>query len=425
MVVEKPEKYRAGGYYPAVVGDTLKERYQIVHKLGHGSYSTIWLARDTQKEAYVALKINTADFKSDQAKIQSSLSDSCYLENPGWPMIPILQDHFKLESPNGVHECYTTSLARISVANSMAMPVDSAFSVEVARSLVAQLIHAVAYIHSRGIVHGDIHMGNILLDLATSVDSFSIPELYHNYGEPVSESLERYDERPLPPGVPTHITEPIWLGKEAREFTVPEARLLLSDFGEAFSFRNQKAPKLGKDCKSPRYCLPPEAYFEPDKPLTFTTDTWTLACAIWNIVTGHQLFSSFFPDSDEITANHIEILGALPPEWLANWKAKDEYFDEYMQPKSKWEILPLREFFFERMEKTQKDRNNYSTVEMNKEESTALLNMLESMLTYRPELRASMSTILNSDWMVYWGSPSYEVRHHKMDSWLPLSTAAS
>ncbi|KAJ5740269.1 protein kinase-like protein [Penicillium malachiteum] len=421
MVVEKPEKYRAGGYYPALVGDTLKERYQIVHKLGHGSYSTIWLARDTKKEAYVALKINTADFKSDQAKIQTFLSDSCYLENPGWSMIPILQDHFKMESPNGVHECYATSPALISVANSMEMPVESAFSIEVARSLVAQLIHAVAYIHSRGIVHG----GNILIDNATSLDSLSIPELYRHYGEPVSESLERYDEGPLTPGVPTHITEPIWLGKEARKFTVPEARLLLSDFGEAFSFRNQKGPKLGKDCKSPRYCLPPEAYFEPDKPLSFTTDTWTLACAIWNIVTGYQLFSSFFPDSDEITAQHIEILGALPAEWLVNWKAKDKYFDEDVRSKRKRKILPLRELFFERMEKTKETRKNYSAVEMNKGESTALLDMLESMLTYRPGLRASMSTVLNSDWMVYWGSPSYEVRHQKVDSWLPLSTAVS
>ncbi|KAJ5713534.1 protein kinase-like protein [Penicillium malachiteum] len=416
MRVESPDKYRSGGYYPALVGDTLKERYQIVDKLGHGSYSTIWLARDTQKEVYVALKINTADFQSNQTKVQSSLFDSCYLENIGWSMIPILQDHFKTESPNGGHECYVTSPARISVANSVER--GSSFSVEVARSLVAQLIHAVAYIHN-------IHIGNILIDITTSFDSLSIPEFYCRYGEPVSERLERCDEGPITPGVPTHITEPILLGKIAHKFTVPEARLLLSDFGEAFSFHNQKEPKLGKDCHSPRYCLPPEAYFEPDKPLSFLTDTWTLVCAIWNIVTGYQLFSCFFPDSDEVTAQHIQILGDLPPEWSENWKAKDKYFDEYMQPKHEWEIAPLRELFFDSMEKTQEHRKKYSTVEMKKDEATGLLDMLESMLAYRPELRASISTVLNSDWMAYWGPPSYEVRHHKVDSWLPLSTAVS
>lgn len=45
--VENLEEYRVGGYHPTVVGDTFHEgRYEIVHKLGFGSYSTIWLARD-------------------------------------------------------------------------------------------------------------------------------------------------------------------------------------------------------------------------------------------------------------------------------------------------------------------------------------------------------------------------------------------
>ncbi|KAJ6036718.1 protein kinase-like protein [Penicillium herquei] len=306
-------------------------------------------------------------------------------------MIPILQDHFKAESLNGVHECYVTSPARISVANSIEMR--SFFSVEVARSLVAQLIHAVAYIHSRGIVHGG----------ETTDPSLHMPEFYRHYGEPISERLERYDEGPLTPGVPTHITEPIWLRKIAHKFTVPEARLLLSDFGEASHSTIKKEPKLGKDCKSPRYCLPPKAYFEPGKPLSFTTDIWTVACAIWNITTGYQLFSCFFPDSDEVTAQHIQILGALPPEKMGNGKFHPS------------ESFSSREW---------RKRRNYTLVEIN-EEATALLDMLESMLTYRPELRASISTFLNSDWMVYWGSPSYEVRHHKVDSWLPLSTAVS
>lgn len=41
--------YRAGGYHPIVLGDTLKEgRYKIHHGLGYGSFSTVWFARDSE-----------------------------------------------------------------------------------------------------------------------------------------------------------------------------------------------------------------------------------------------------------------------------------------------------------------------------------------------------------------------------------------
>jgi hypothetical protein len=39
--------YKAGGYHPVHLGDKLcGGRYKVLHKLGWGSYATIWLARD-------------------------------------------------------------------------------------------------------------------------------------------------------------------------------------------------------------------------------------------------------------------------------------------------------------------------------------------------------------------------------------------
>lgn len=42
------ERFAEKQYYPARIGDTLKDRHQIVAKLGFGAYSTVWLARDRQ-----------------------------------------------------------------------------------------------------------------------------------------------------------------------------------------------------------------------------------------------------------------------------------------------------------------------------------------------------------------------------------------
>lgn len=40
------EDYHPGGYHPVVLGDVFNGQYKVLRKLGEGSYSTVWLARD-------------------------------------------------------------------------------------------------------------------------------------------------------------------------------------------------------------------------------------------------------------------------------------------------------------------------------------------------------------------------------------------
>lgn len=40
--------YVAGRYYPTRIGEVLKDRYQVMGKLGFGASSTVWLARDME-----------------------------------------------------------------------------------------------------------------------------------------------------------------------------------------------------------------------------------------------------------------------------------------------------------------------------------------------------------------------------------------
>ena len=48
--IEDIEDYRPGGYHPISIGDTFDQgRYRILHKLGFGGSSTVWLVRDQQE----------------------------------------------------------------------------------------------------------------------------------------------------------------------------------------------------------------------------------------------------------------------------------------------------------------------------------------------------------------------------------------
>ena len=74
--VEDLDKYQPGGYHHLRPGDGLNNHYRLVDKLGHGGYSTIWLARDLLKARYVAVEVTTANSDCDEARLLGSLGNS-------------------------------------------------------------------------------------------------------------------------------------------------------------------------------------------------------------------------------------------------------------------------------------------------------------------------------------------------------------
>lgn len=154
MEVENLEEYRVGGFHPTVIGDAFHSgRYEVAHKLGFGGYSTIWLARDRQSQKYVALKILAAhEAESNEAEILRLLSSPN--SHPGQRFVPLLLDEFAIDGPNGRHLCLVQDVAACSVTISKEWSSNNLFPLETARSIVAQLILGVSYLHSRGVCHG-------------------------------------------------------------------------------------------------------------------------------------------------------------------------------------------------------------------------------------------------------------------------------
>ncbi|ROW11120.1 hypothetical protein VMCG_00957 [Cytospora schulzeri] len=72
-----------GGYpgppcYPVTVGELIQgggKSYRIEHKLGHGGFSTVWLAFEVETSTLVALKIHRALTKAGQAESRIHLND--------------------------------------------------------------------------------------------------------------------------------------------------------------------------------------------------------------------------------------------------------------------------------------------------------------------------------------------------------------
>ncbi|OJJ42601.1 hypothetical protein ASPZODRAFT_20370 [Penicilliopsis zonata CBS 506.65] len=395
--VESLDKYTPGGYHPIMIGDLLHGRYRVVDKLGFGGYSTVWLAQDTSSgSSYVAVKIGIAD--SSQAEIRTLRVLS---SPPGCNLISIPLDEFELHGPNGTHPCYTTLPAR---CNLREISFSRLFPLEVARALVGGITTAIAYTHSRGYIHGDAHLRNILVKLPSSFNQLSIEEFYEEYGEPESIPVTRCNGESLPSNVPAVAVLPLSLGKKAEEFTLSDAQILLSDWGEAFPPALEE--RRGKDCHTPLSVRPPEARFEPEALLSFSADIWTLATTVWEILGMKAIFSSEFMTAEELVAQQVDLLGLLPPAWWQNWDAKDQFFHENGQPKEGRYVWPRMDKAFE--EGVQEYRQKRQMGEFSMEETTAILDLMRRMLTFQPDKRPTAEEVLNSEWMVRWVLPDHE-----------------
>ncbi|RWA03572.1 hypothetical protein EKO27_g11534 [Xylaria grammica] len=378
--VQDVSKYRPGGFHPTYIGDTLKDRrYCIVHKLGYGSYATIWLALDTLHRQYVAIKICSANASEDSVEEQilhhlSNTKQESLPTHPGKHLVQSLVDVFDLRGPNGHHKCLVMPPAMMTVD----------------------------FVHGKGIVHGDIHMGNVFFRLPHDINNLTPEEIYQTYGKPGLEQVVRVDGNPVGDGVPSHLVVPIWIGKSSEDIETSEAEVLLSDFGESF----MPASVERFYSNSPLSFRPPESRF-PSKPIDFAADIWSLACLAWEILGARPLFESSMVTDDEVLADVVDLLGKPPPEWWTKWDARSEFYTEDGESGIKLapERLPgtVRWGWNERLELCiQRPRREAGFDRVSENEWTSLLAMLQSMMHFEPDQRATAKRLLRSHWMKHW-----------------------
>ncbi|KAL4886050.1 kinase-like domain-containing protein [Aspergillus karnatakaensis] len=254
--VENLDGYRGGAYHPTHIGDRYhNERYEIIHKLGSGAYSTVWLARDHVSARNVALKIlisasSNVEEECSETKILRALA-SKQDTHPGHKYISTLLDKFTIVGPNGTHHCIVTEAAGGSVAQSKEASLRWGFPVKIARAIAAQALLGLEYIHACGVVHADLHSNNILFK-ASNLETLGVDEVYKHIGEPQRLPVTRLDKAPNGPEVPCYCAPPALMFTPAED--IQDAQIIISDFGESF-FQNDTSRT---ELHTPVLMLPPE-----------------------------------------------------------------------------------------------------------------------------------------------------------------------
>ncbi|OAA73986.1 protein kinase domain-containing protein [Cordyceps fumosorosea ARSEF 2679] len=113
---ESMPEYQADHFYPMVLGQLLHDCYQTVAKLGYGSSSTVWLARDLEKNQYVASKVYMHNsVKHREPPFYQHLEKALPSRHTGASNIRKLLAAFEVAGPKGKHIVLAMQVSQMSL----------------------------------------------------------------------------------------------------------------------------------------------------------------------------------------------------------------------------------------------------------------------------------------------------------------------
>ncbi|KAH6957192.1 kinase domain-containing protein [Fusarium avenaceum] len=354
-VSEDVNLYPTGMCYPIRIGEAVAGRYRIIHKLGYGSFSTVWMAYDMTEEKDVALKILMLGDSEDreyhmQREIVRAVQDTTYLV--------VYRSTFLLDSPHGRHRVLVFPLLGPNLRDHPPKEPPAT-----RMSFAVQLLQALKNLHDGEIVYGDLNRANILYSLR-ALDNCSITEKYAQVGRP--RKMRLFTEQ--------------WKDGELVMPMKPQESLLgdtirLGDFGLAVKAGTPVAQKLQLPAT---YCAPERLH---DRNPSYASDMWSYMCLFFELYAKRCLFPGF--SHALVTERMVSMLGPLPLSWVGSYHASGQndlaWYDQDRHPDPEMALrTDIRSF-----------RPDISARELE-----LVLSVLSWGLSYLPEHRPTATQLL-------------------------------
>ncbi|KAF5979944.1 CMGC SRPK kinase [Fusarium coicis] len=311
--------YGVGGYHPVHLGDLYDDgRYRIVHKIGAGDTSMIWLARDSLSCSWVTLRILMADQPSS---VEENLV-KCHniLTQPGQYRGNLRfvthTRYFHIDGPNGRHLCLVLPFCGPnlhSLSNYMKNRIKSQF----VQALAYQATEILRDLHTRGICQGNIRLGNLVLQIR-NLDHLDDQGIYRLFGQPMNDELKTESGRIPGPEAPRYIVSFLDFMSSGEDVLLNELFLIGCDHAFKILLPKTIAPL-------PEFLASEVAV---GKPASLASDVWALGVTILSMRSGISLFPYHVDCSAHLITECVKYFGILPRSW------EEPFYDEEGRPTS-------------------------------------------------------------------------------------------
>ncbi|RYP86189.1 hypothetical protein DL769_000801 [Monosporascus sp. CRB-8-3] len=322
--VEDIGQYRRGGLHPIRLGDFLgdSDRFRVVHKLGYGHFSTVWLCFDKQEKLWRGVKVLCAE---ESVEYNPELRAMRYFEGFSAEYmsdnhIGIPLEHFWLTGPNGRHLCLVLPLLGPRIQGNdkedyddQLLPLKAQIP-EVYTEVAFQVTRGLNVLHRRGLCHGDVRPANILLQYDRKAYQLSEAEMMGMLHKPEDYAVRLSPGKVLPAGVPPYLVAP---ADQSRLRSLLSGKISIVDFGLSYPTHSEDGPlskpEIGMPCG---YAAPEILFFGPKASAGIPTDVWALAITICDLECMPMMLGS----SVQIVFSALEsLLGPFPEPYRTAW----------------------------------------------------------------------------------------------------------
>lgn len=168
---EDLKDYVPGGYHPCFIGEEYKNgKYTLVRKLGWGHFSTVWLARDNDKQCHVAVKVvrsakHYTETAIDEIKLLDKVTTSD-IQHPGHQHVIQLLDTFTHKGPNGIHVVMVFEVLGENLLGLIRRYKHRGIPIVFVKQIAKQLLSALDFLHRKcGVIHTDLKPENVLIEI--------------------------------------------------------------------------------------------------------------------------------------------------------------------------------------------------------------------------------------------------------------------
>jgi len=406
---ENQQAYKEGGYLNVRPGTVLRHRYVIIHKLGWGEFSTVWLAYDKraeeQRHTFVAVKIARCHANVlESSKYEVNLLKFLRGQLPRGAPTTQLLDYFEHKAEYGSHLCMVMPVC----GSNLLCIIDQVKGrrqrrrdkeINMVKEITSSLLRGLVDLEAINVIHTDLKPENVLVaapdpKVASVIQSFLSrnadvvrhvdPVVACDEGDPNNlVSLADFGLSVLlePPTTDNAAAQAVGTKKG---FRVSRPGIVNNSNGTLIQTREYRAPEilLGTD-----FCP--------------RTDVWSVGCMVYELITGDFLMDPKRKATNErdMDVEHLamimQILGPVPSRIATSGKSSrpPRFIHRYFSEDGR--------FLFADKYRSYPRRSIAAELEVYLEpaEAERAAQFIMSCFTYDPMERCHAADLLNHSWL--------------------------